>query len=238
MSPGAAAAAASATLRPNATATAAALRSIPVLPVVVVGSSVKDVVGAAKGMEVSVRAKANSSRVSSATSLQALPSSGVDVGSALIPRGSHAAILLEEATVAAPCKPKTPVTNMEGSDSMHSAPSGSDRAACDLGPLTVPVCKPLAFRVSNDTDKEIIHNSSMFESHGLICRFRGFWPSLPQLHTWISQSWEPILKGSVNIFPSAKGFFIAKFEYEEDRLKILCTNPFSWEDKFVLMVKP
>lgn len=86
--------------------------------------------------------------------------------------------------------------------------------------------------------EEIIHNSSVFESHGLICRFWGFWPSLPQLHTWISQSWEPILKGSINIFPSAKGFFIAKFEYAEDRSKSLCTNPFSWEDKFVLMVKP
>ncbi|GLJ54476.1 hypothetical protein SUGI_1170010 [Cryptomeria japonica] len=127
---------------------------------------------AAKGgnVEVSVRAKANGPRVSSAISLRALPSSRVDVGSAPIPGGSHATMLLKEAPVAAPCKPKTPVTNTEGSDSMHSAPSGSDRATCGLGPLTVPVCKPLAFRVFDDTDQEIIHNSSVFESHGLIYR--------------------------------------------------------------------
>lgn len=105
-------------------------------------------------------------------------------------------------------------------------------------PVAITVCKPLVFKVSADTDTEIIHTSSLFEAHGLICRFRGFWPSLPQLYTWISQSWEPIIKDSINIFLSAKGFFIAKFEYAEDRSKILGINPFSWEDKFVLMVKP
>ncbi|GLJ28581.1 hypothetical protein SUGI_0563070 [Cryptomeria japonica] len=34
-----------------------------------------------------------------------------------------------------------------------------------------------------------------------------------------------------------KGFFIAKFENVEDRRTILCDNFFSWEDKFVLMIK-
>ncbi|GLJ54604.1 hypothetical protein SUGI_1173070 [Cryptomeria japonica] len=129
------------------------------------------------------------------------------------------------------------VSSMDG-DMVHPAPSAADRGIRGLGPVVVSVCKPLVFKVSADTDMEIIYTSSVFEAHGLICRFQGFWPSLPQLHTWISQSWEPIIKGSLNIFPSTKGFFIAKFEYVEDRVKILGINPFSWEDKYVLMVKP
>ncbi|GLJ50849.1 hypothetical protein SUGI_1083180 [Cryptomeria japonica] len=95
------------------------------------------------------------------------------------------------APVVVPCRPKidhVPVDNMEDDDPMHLVPSDTDQVARGLGPKAVTVCKPLAFRVSIDTEKEIIHNSSVFESHGLICRFRGFWPSLPQLHTWISQS--------------------------------------------------
>ncbi|GLJ16420.1 hypothetical protein SUGI_0278830 [Cryptomeria japonica] len=79
------------------------------------------------------------------------------------------------------------VSSKDG-DTVHLAPSVADRVAHGLGPVVVTVCKPLVFKVSADTDKEIICTSSVFESHGLICRFRGFWPSLPQLHTWISQS--------------------------------------------------
>ncbi|GLJ26412.1 hypothetical protein SUGI_0509250 [Cryptomeria japonica] len=135
-------------MSPGAAAAVTALRlTLVLLPTAATGSSVKDVVGAAKGgiVEVSVRAKANGPRVSSASSsLRALPSSGVGVGSAPIPGGSHAAMLLKEALVAAPCKPKTPVTNTEGSDTMHSTPSSSDRVACGLGPLTIPVSGLLA----------------------------------------------------------------------------------------------
>ncbi|GLJ34000.1 hypothetical protein SUGI_0683830 [Cryptomeria japonica] len=171
-------------------------------------------------------------------SAEALPSSRVSVGSAPLPRGTLASVKLKVAPVADSCKPKVPIANTEDGDLVLSAPSDTDRVARGLGHVVVTMYKPLAFRVSADTEKEIIYNTSLFESHGPICRFQGFWPSLPQLHTWISQSWEPISKGSVNIFPLAKGFFIAKFEHAEDRSKILCINPFSWEDKFVLMVKP
>ncbi|GLJ16636.1 hypothetical protein SUGI_0285510 [Cryptomeria japonica] len=75
------------------------------------------------------------------------------------------------------------VSSMDG-DMVHPAPSTADRGIHGLGPLVVSVCKPLVFKVSTDTDMEIIHTSSVFEAHGLIYRFRGFWPSLPQLHTF------------------------------------------------------
>ncbi|GLJ24824.1 hypothetical protein SUGI_0474870 [Cryptomeria japonica] len=53
----------------------------------------------------------------------------------------------------------------------------SERDAYGLRP--VAICKPLVFKVSDDIDMEIIHTSSVFEAHGLICKFQGFWPSLP-----------------------------------------------------------
>ncbi|GLJ26342.1 hypothetical protein SUGI_0507350 [Cryptomeria japonica] len=133
----------------------------------------EDVVGAVNGgsTEVSIRALAGGLRGSS--SVRSLPSSGVGVGSAPTPGGSLVGMMLKDAPVAAPCKPKivlVPVANTEDSDMVHSAPSDSNRAARGLGPLAITICKPLAFRVSANTEQEIIHNSSVFESHGLICR--------------------------------------------------------------------
>ncbi|XP_059074832.1 uncharacterized protein LOC131874903 [Cryptomeria japonica] len=73
---------------------------------------------------------------------------------------------------------------------------------------------------------------------GVICRLTGFGPSLPQLHSWISERLEPLVTGKVHIYPMAKGFFIAKFENARDTNIILCDHYFSWEDKFMLMIKP
>ncbi|GLJ18016.1 hypothetical protein SUGI_0317610 [Cryptomeria japonica] len=66
----------------------------------------------------------------------------------------------------------------------------------------------------------------------------GVLASLPQLHTWISEHWEPLITGEVHIFPMAKEFFVAKFDNAQGRDKILCDHFFSWEDKFLLMIKP
>ncbi|GLJ46487.1 hypothetical protein SUGI_0979690 [Cryptomeria japonica] len=107
--------------------------------------------------------------------VEALTSSG-ECWVSLPPGGTLASVKLKVAPVADPCRPKI---GTEDGDLVHLAPSNTDWAARGLGPLAVTVCKPLAFRVSTNTEKEIIHNSSVFESHGLICRFRGFWPSLP-----------------------------------------------------------
>lgn len=84
---------------------------------------------------------------------------------------------------------------------------------------------------------EIDHGASIFVAHGLICRFKGFWPSLPELHAWISKHWEPLIFGTVYIFPLSKGFFIAKFDIIGDRNYIMCDYFFSWNNCFVLMVK-
>ncbi|GLJ55983.1 hypothetical protein SUGI_1201830 [Cryptomeria japonica] len=107
-------------------------------------------------------------------SVRALPSLGVGVEIAPPPGGTFVGVKMKVAHVAEPCRSKidhAPVDNTADGDSLPSVPSVADRASRGLGPVAIPLCKPLAFRVSIDTEKEIIHNSSVFESHGLICRF-------------------------------------------------------------------
>ncbi|XP_059067593.1 uncharacterized protein LOC131858381 [Cryptomeria japonica] len=90
-----------------------------------------------------------------------------------------------------------------------------------------------------ETEEEIDYNVSVFSTQGVICRFRGFWSSLPQLHSWNSEHWEPLIIGKVHIYPMAKGVFVAKFENAQDKNIILCDHYFSWEGKFMLMmIKP
>ncbi len=84
---------------------------------------------------------------------------------------------------------------------------------------------------------KISETAEEFSSLAAIFHFRGFWPSLSNLHAWISKQWVPLLAVGVQIFPMAKGFFIVKFDCIEDRRAILCGNNF-WEDRYPLMAKP
>lgn len=101
---------------------------------------------------------------------------------------------------------------------------------------------PIASLVRIYLDKEVLAEieeaSSEFSSCGVICRFMGLWPSLPDLNQWTSTHWEPLILGTVHIFPMAKGFFVAKFENVEYRNLILCNSYFTWENHFMLVVKP
>ncbi|GLJ31024.1 hypothetical protein SUGI_0620490 [Cryptomeria japonica] len=100
-----------------------------------------------------------------------------------------------------------------------------------------PVCQSIAINLEEKTVELIDQVVSDLSSTAVICRFRGFRPSLPGLHEWISKHWEPLISESVQIFPLAKGFFIAKFDKVMDRKIILCDH-FFWENRFPLMIKP
>ena len=76
-----------------------------------------------------------------------------------------------------------------------------------------------------------------YSSIAAIFHFRGFWPSLSDLHTRISKYWEPVISNLVQIYPVGRGFFIVKFANAEDINPILC-HGFSWEERFPLMAKP
>ncbi|XP_057835820.1 uncharacterized protein LOC131046166 [Cryptomeria japonica] len=64
----------------------------------------------------------------------------------------------------------------------------------------VLVSNPISITLDEDIEMEIDHNSSIFSKHALICRFKGIWPSLPELHDWILQHWEPLLAGTIQDF--------------------------------------
>ena len=55
-----------------------------------------------------------------------------------------------------------------------------------------------------------------FSSSAAIFCFKGFWPSLLDLHAWIGRVWEPFLSGTAQIYPVTRGFFIVKFDLTED----------------------
>ena len=89
-----------------------------------------------------------------------------------------------------------------------------------------------------EAEEEVKQNVSIFSELGLIGRLCGIWPSLSELHSWISENWGPLITGNVQIYPAAKGFFIVVFGNIEDKKMVLCDHFWCWEDQNVLMLKP
>lgn len=83
-----------------------------------------------------------------------------------------------------------------------------------------------------------MNNVKVFMEHSVIYRFKGIWPSLLELHKWISQHWDPFIYHTIHIFPMAKGFFVAKFEDPNDKRKILCESFFYENDNTPMLDKP
>ncbi|XP_057866205.1 uncharacterized protein LOC131073721 [Cryptomeria japonica] len=104
----------------------------------------------------------------------------------------------------------------------------------DLIPTLIAIVVDLNAKVED----EITLNIYVFSNLRVIGRFRGLWPSLLELHSWISAHWEPILIGRVQIYPPTKGFLIIIFKNSLNINKVLCEHFWCWEDKFSLMLKP
>ncbi|GLJ21515.1 hypothetical protein SUGI_0397850 [Cryptomeria japonica] len=49
----------------------------------------------------------------------------------------------------------------------------------------IPVSNAIYSKLKAEMKEEIDYNVSVFSTQGVIYLFRGFWPSLPQLHFWI-----------------------------------------------------
>lgn len=104
----------------------------------------------------------------------------------------------------------------------------------------VSMAKPVtvSLSLSGDIEMEVEHNERVFAGLGLIGRFQEHWPSLGDLHKWISEHWEPIVAECVQIYPHARGFFVVVFQNEVDRNKILGRCQWFWEDSHSLLLKP
>ncbi|GLJ53163.1 hypothetical protein SUGI_1133010 [Cryptomeria japonica] len=122
--------------------------------------------------------------------------------------------------------------------SIKPTPSSHQQCNGVLGSSLMLSTKAFVVSLDVEADEEVSHNVLVFSELGLIGRFRGLWPSLHDLHAWISDKWEPLIDGCVQIYPAAKGFFTVIFEKSQDRNKVLYDQFWSWEDKFPLMLKP
>lgn len=67
----------------------------------------------------------------------------------------------------------------------------------------------------------MVDNIRFYKRCALVCRFSGLWPSLLNLHSWVSKSWKPLVTHNIELFPCAKSFFIASFTSPVDRDLVL-----------------
>jgi len=58
----------------------------------------------------------------------------------------------------------------------------------------------------------------------VICRFNGFWPKSDALHQWIFSTWT----SNCEIFVCPKGFFIVRFNTEQEKDNIINQGPCFW----------
>lgn len=84
--------------------------------------------------------------------------------------------------------------------------------------------------------QEVVENINFYQHSALVYRFVGFWPSLPNLHHCVSNSWKPLVAYGIELFPCAKGFFIASFTSTLD-CDLVMGKLWSWGDHS-LSIKP
>ena len=121
--------------------------------------------------------------------------------------------------------------------SLHDAlPHATSSRPSHVSPVSA--LKPIRVTLDPELVEDIFHTAEDLSSLAAIFRFRGYWPSLVDLHGWISKNWTPLIDHNIHIFPCAKGFFIAKFQSSNDRKIILCHNNFSWQGRYPLLAKP
>jgi hypothetical protein len=87
---------------------------------------------------------------------------------------------------------------------------------------------PEAPTVSIPIPQEALTNARHYNRHALVCRFNGFWPSLPDLISWFSSEWYPFLDREVIPCPFAKGFFVVVFYSTSDIDKFFSSGPWFW----------
>lgn len=65
-------------------------------------------------------------------------------------------------------------------------------------------------------------------SHSVVCRFNGYWPKSGDLHHWmhhwIHTTWTP----NCEIHLCPKGFFIVRFNTEQENEHIVNKGPWFW----------
>ncbi|GLJ12951.1 hypothetical protein SUGI_0201390 [Cryptomeria japonica] len=89
-----------------------------------------------------------------------------------------------------------PTARAGDKDSKAQFQQGMKKWIVDKG--FIPIANVVSIQLTAETTEEIDYNVYVLSSHGVIYRFRGFWPSLPQLHSWIFEQWEPFITDERN----------------------------------------
>jgi len=111
-------------------------------------------------------------------------------------------------------------------------PSYKDIVHSSSNSLMVQESLAISIPLVKDVSKEAIYTST-----ALTFQIIGLWPRLIDLHKWISNLWQLMIKGEAFIFPCAKGLFIVMFDNAHDRDLILKIGPWFWV-KSSLCMKP
>jgi len=74
-----------------------------------------------------------------------------------------------------------------------------------------------------------------YRSVSLVCCFNDLWPKLVDLNSWISATWIHVMQQEAFIHPCAKGFFIVKFDLQEDHDLIFNSRPWFWGNSGLFM---
>lgn len=92
--------------------------------------------------------------------------------------------------------------------------------------VTLATCKPVAAeRPKIELLSHWINAQIQYmRGHALIGKFIGLWPTEKALHGWIAAKWK--LKGHITLQLGPKGFFMAIFNYLEDRNRVLDGGPY------------
>lgn len=74
------------------------------------------------------------------------------------------------------------------------------------------------------TEPEVNHLLTDLANTAIICRFNGFWPKSDALNQWIYSTWSP----NCEVYLCPKGFFIVRFDTEQERDSIINQGPWFW----------
>lgn len=85
--------------------------------------------------------------------------------------------------------------------------------------------------------KEVDENIAYYSNNALICIFFCLWPSLPDLHLWITNHWSPLVDGPMEIYPSTRGFLVVGFSSPDDRQDFFYYGLWVW-DSHPLSIRP
>lgn len=108
---------------------------------------------------------------------------------------------------------------IKGKEQMHNKPAPTSELRSPYIVEQKPEAPMLTVTLPEVTD---LHTD--LTQNAVICRFNGYWPKSNALHQWIFANWS----SNYEIYLCPKGFFIVRFNTEQERENIINQGPWFW----------